>query len=216
MSQISLVCGRLARQVLLCLCIVSAAPVAFANPTTEMQLLLDEAVRSSQLPSAELRVYRSSDDKMVLSLNSGGFNSQEPLEIASATKWATAATFLVLISQGSLRLDSTTGEVLGWEGRLGDITLRQLLSFTSGLDDHLCTKNRARSLESCTRLIERANRRGPSKDRVYSYNAADYTVAGRMAEVVLGQPWVEIFETALRQPLGLSRVVNYWGIWLGG
>ena len=42
-------------------------------------------------------------------------------------------TILRLVDQGFLTLDSTTGDVLGWTGPQAAITLRQLLSFTSGL-----------------------------------------------------------------------------------
>lgn len=193
-----------------------AVSAAQASPKTELQALLDATAQAGTLPSLELRVYRSRDDQLVLQQSAGGFQAEQALEIASATKWVTATAFLVLITEGRLRLDTTTGQVLGWEGRLGEITLRQLLSFTSGLKDHLCTKNPGRSLESCTGLIQRTNREGPAQASTYSYNAADYTVAGRMAEVVMGRPWVKIFEQALRGPLQLSDSVNYWGIWIRG
>lgn len=63
----------------------------------------------------------------------GSFSADQRIAIASASKMVAGLVLMRLIDQGYLSLDSTTGAVLGWTGPQGDITLRQLMSFTSGM-----------------------------------------------------------------------------------
>ena len=87
-----------------------------------------------------LDVYRGSDGKLVYSR---AFGATAPartraIPVASASKWVTSTVILALVADGKLSLDDTTGKWLKWTGVKGSITLRQLLSFTSGLRDPLC------------------------------------------------------------------------------
>lgn len=60
-----------------------------------------------------------------------------PFEVASITKAVTAATVLKLSERGALKLDDRLGDLLpGLEGFDPEITVRQLLSHTSGLPDY--------------------------------------------------------------------------------
>jgi CubicO group peptidase (beta-lactamase class C family) len=69
-----------------------------------------------------------------------GYTSQTRNPIASATKWVTGSTILRLVQQGTLSLATRTGDLLvdrkgaPWSGPIGQITLSDLLSFTSGLE----------------------------------------------------------------------------------
>lgn len=168
------------------------------------------------VPGLELRVYRSADNALVFSHKAGNFNPAAAIEIASATKWVTAATFMALVTDGKLRLDSTTREVLGWEGAAGAITLDQLLSFTSQINEHFCALNKRSSLEACAQQIFNVTRNKRFRGNEYAYGAAAFTVAGRMAEIATGMKWVDIFDKYMRQPLGMSAQVDYWGLWADG
>src|SRR5688572_8889831 len=63
----------------------------------------------------------------------GTFAPDQRVAIASSSKLVAGLVLMRLVDQGLLSLDSTTGAVLGWTGPQAAITLRQLLSFTSGL-----------------------------------------------------------------------------------
>src|SRR5690606_31880103 len=70
----------------------------------------------------------------------GDFSADRRVAIASASKLVSGAVLFRLMDAGYLSLDSTTAEVLGWTDEKGAITLRHLLSFTSGLPrEHFCT-----------------------------------------------------------------------------
>ena len=119
-------------------------------------------------------------------------------------------TILRLVEQGYLSLDSTTGAVLGWTGPQADITLRQLLSFTSGLQpEALCTLQQSVTLADCVAAIATTTPAAAPGTR-FDYGSTHLHVAARMAEVATGDTWAEVFATQLKQPLGLGADMLYY------
>lgn len=140
----------------------------------------------------------------------GGFSADERVAIASASKMVSGLVMFRLVSQGFLSLDSTTTEVLGWNGSNSAITLRQLLSFTSGLDrSAICTSNATITLAECVSIIEAAPATAPPAT-LFDYGSTHLHVAARMAEVVTGRNWNAIFAQQLRDPLRLSTDIQYF------
>lgn len=66
----------------------------------------------------------------------GDYDLDTIVPIASASKWLSAATIMTVVEEGLLSLDEPISSyVPQLRGQVGTITLRQLLSFTSGLTD---------------------------------------------------------------------------------
>ena len=121
----------------------------------------------------------------------GTFAADQRVAIASASKMVAGLTILRLVDQGFLTLDSTTGDVLGWTGPQAAITLRQLLSFTSGLPrEALCTLTQNTTLAACVDSISQLTLEAAPGTR-FDYGSTHLHVAARMAEVVTGQSWAE-------------------------
>lgn len=140
----------------------------------------------------------------------GGFSADQRVAIASASKLVSGVVLFRLIEQSYLSLDSTTGTVLGWNAENSTITLRQLLSFTSGLaPSNLCTSNASITLADCVDTISQADVDAPPATR-FDYGSTHLQVAARMAEVVTGSSWNAIFAQQLRDPLGISTDVQYY------
>jgi CubicO group peptidase (beta-lactamase class C family) len=140
----------------------------------------------------------------------GSFNPDQRVAIASSSKTVAGLVILRLIDQGFLTLDSTTGAVLGWTGPQAAITLRQLLSFTSGLEREVpCTLSVAMDLGDCVVSISQQPLVAAPGTR-FDYGSTHLHVAARMAEVVTGQSWANIFTTQLKTPLGLSSPDLVW------
>jgi CubicO group peptidase (beta-lactamase class C family) len=134
----------------------------------------------------------------------GAFTADRRVAIASASKLVAGLTILRLVDQGFLTLDSTTGNVLGWTGPQSAITLRQLLSFTSGLPREApCTLMQAVTLASCVDAISMLELDAAPGTR-FDYGSTHLHVVARMAEVVTGDSWAEVFEAQLKAPLGLG------------
>jgi serine-type D-Ala-D-Ala carboxypeptidase/endopeptidase len=101
-------------------------------------------------------------------------------------------------------------EVLGWTGAQGAITLRQLLSFTSGLaPENQCTYDSTVTLDQCVAAISQTSLiAAPGTE--FDYGSVHLEVAGRMAEVVTGKSWNELFAQEIRDPLGLPADIVYY------
>jgi serine-type D-Ala-D-Ala carboxypeptidase/endopeptidase len=140
----------------------------------------------------------------------GGFSGDQRVAIASASKLVSGVVLFRLIDQGFLSLDSTAAQVLGWSGPNGAITLRQLLSFTSGLaPTNVCTSSQGSTLAECVETISQAPVAAPPAMR-YDYGSTHLHTAGRMAEVVTGASWNAVFAQQLRDPLGMSNDSQYY------
>ncbi|MFF3671201.1 serine hydrolase domain-containing protein [Microtetraspora malaysiensis] len=128
-------------------------------------------------------------------------------QIASLTKSWTATAAAWLADSGALDLDRPIADLLPGLP-LGDLTPRQLLSHTSGLEGDVyfdtgpgddCLARYAARLGEIPRL----HRPG----ELWSYSNAGYVLAGRVIEAVTGLVWEEAMRELLFRPLGLTRTV---------
>lgn len=146
------------------------------------------------------------NDVKVFEKSYGTFSPTQRVAVASASKMVAGTLLFRLIGQGQLSLDDTTGRILGWPGVRGTITLRHLLSFTSGLvPDAGCIGNPLLTLAACVDQI----RDDPAAlvaapGTRFDYGGTHLHVAGRMAEVVTGKSWNTLYAELLRTPLGIS------------
>ena len=156
-----------------------------------------------------LSVYDRSDVP-VFERSYGGFSPDTRLAVASASKLIAGMVLLDVIARGELSLTSTTGAVLGWTGARGTITLEQLLSFTSGLDNqNACTFNALVTLAQCVATISTQPVVAAPGTR-FDYGSTHLHVAARMAEVASGKSWNTLFRERLAEPLGLASGVRYY------
>ena len=131
---------------------------------------------------------------------------------ASTSKWITSVVILDLVTQGILSLDDHPQDFLPWWPRTGyqsEITLTQLLSFTSGLDrEPLCINLPGADFVSCVRSIQEINTPALPPGESFHYGPTHMQVAGLMAIWASGATsWTEVFD-AFRERTGLfSRSV---------
>jgi D-alanyl-D-alanine-carboxypeptidase/D-alanyl-D-alanine-endopeptidase len=140
----------------------------------------------------------------------GNFSADRRVAIASASKLVSGVTLFRLVDAGYLSLDATTGQLLGWTGTKGEITLRHLLSFTSGLEpEHACTYQPNTPLQECVDEISQRDLLGPPGSR-FDYGSTHLHVAALMAQVAVGSNWNDIFDVQLRRPLQLAPEFAYY------
>jgi CubicO group peptidase (beta-lactamase class C family) len=181
---------------------------------------IDEA--QSNFPSG-LAVEIATPDGVVYSRSRGGFTNSTRVLVASASKWVTSTVLLRLVDQGVLSLDEKMSGVLEdrygvpWSGPMGNITLRDLLSQTSGIHgDDLGVVTPSDSplitLEEAVYRIygEQHNATSTLEPGSYFwYGSTHFRIAARYAEVKTGRKWEQIFEEQLRDPLGWSTDSTY-------
>ena len=168
-----------------------------------------------QVPSAEIAIVR--DGKIVLSKAYGQANDglparpDLPYQIASNSKQFTAMALLLLEDQGKLSLDDHVSKFLpGISG--GDrITIRQLLSHTSGLQDFWPQDYAFAAMLHPTTpqgIVDRWAKKPldfPPGDE-WQYSNTGYVVAGLIAEKVSGEPLVSFLQKRVFGPLGMTTV----------
>ncbi len=123
-----------------------------------------------------------------------------PLPLAETGMWITAATLMTLVDDGLVSLDEPVGDRLAFmaDGPVGEITLRQLLSQTSGLPRQVdCT-----TVADCDEVIAATPLRG-EPGSVFAVSPVGFHVAARLAEEVTGDRWDDVVGDRLFDPLAM-------------
>jgi D-alanyl-D-alanine carboxypeptidase len=193
---------------------------AFAQPltpaeTAKIDKIVTQGMAADQVPSASIAVVR--DGKIVLTKAYGKANERlaartdMPYQIASNSKQFTAMALLMLEDEGKLSLDDHVSKFLPGISEGDRITIRQLLSHTSGLQDFWPQDYSFEAMSHPTRpqgIVDRWARKPldfqPGEQ--WQYSNTGYVVAGLIAEKVSGEPLVTFLERKIFRPLGMTSV----------
>jgi CubicO group peptidase (beta-lactamase class C family) len=149
------------------------------------------------------------------------FTTDELCMIASVSKPFLATVLMVLVEQGKVRLEDPVEKYLpefkgirveGSQSPARPMTIRHLLSHTAGFwGNKGITPEKMDLIRNFERPLAEAVELIAEYDLLYepgtkfTYSGTGYCVAGRVAEVALGQSLEEIAQDALFRPLGLNR-----------
>lgn len=132
-----------------------------------------------------------------------------PFSTGSVGKAVTAVAVLQLVDDGVVGLDDpVVRHVPGFEladGRQGEVTVRQLLSHTSGIPSPVITPPAHDLAEGVAALRDLELASDPG--RVYSYSNANFHLSARLVEEVAGAPFGEHLDDEVFAPLGMSDTV---------
>ena len=139
--------------------------------------------------------------------------------MGSISKTFVSATMLLLMEDGLLALDDTIGQyITAYENVPGDVTIRQLLSHRSGINDYL-NENPATVLEwvnnpdsiwvEDTLLNNYVLETNFLPGEAWSYSNTNYLLAGRIIENITGQLWYNVVRDRIINPLNLSSTFTY-------
>lgn len=142
----------------------------------------------------------------------GGYTPAEVVPIASATKWLTAACIMTLVDDGLVDLDLPASTWLPqFTGDHGRMTLRQMLSHTSGLPTTAAVLGaQSLTLQQAVAWIASMPMAAPPGTQ-FEYGGVSMQVAGRIAEIVTGQDWATLFAARIAQPLQMTGT-DYAGL----
>ncbi|MEV8077425.1 serine hydrolase domain-containing protein [Streptomyces pseudogriseolus] len=134
--------------------------------------------------------------------------------VASLSKAMTALAVMQLVEAGKVELDQPVvrylPEFVMADGRHREITVRQLLTQTSGMDDSAypdLTRAQPHTLKEAVAAMRDAPLAADPGSR-YRYHNPNYFVAARLVEVVSGRPFAERMSTAVFRPLGMTDTVS--------
>ena len=146
-------------------------------------------------------------------------STEHLMGMGSITKSFVSTTLLLLYEEGLLDLGDSIGKFVGpYTNIPGHVTIRQLLSHRSGINDYLnenpaMVNAWAANLDSIwvmdTILNNYVLQPNFPVDASWSYSNTNYLLAGRIIENITGQPWYEVVRNKLIDPLGLSHTFAY-------
>ena len=202
MSENELIVGMYALVLLFLLWLPQAVQAQSPFDLRILDAMLQDAV-SPLTPGLSLTLVV--DGQLVYRKAFGAFEPDRPVQIASASKWYAAAVLMELVDEGKLRLDDRASQYIpNWPPDKAAITLRQLISHTSGIvADHPCLFDAGTTLAACVDRIARE----PllfTPGAKFSYGNAAFQAAARMAERATGKSWSVLFTEELVRPLDLG------------
>lgn len=136
---------------------------------------------------------------------SGTYTRDSKVSVMSLSKAVTAAVLLALIDENKISLTTTVGSLIpSWNnGQRATITLKQIISHTSGIPETGDFAGGDWTLATAVDgLATKPLAFSPGTQFVYA--TTSYQVAARMAEVVTGQTWKQVFESRIRNKCGMG------------
>jgi D-alanyl-D-alanine carboxypeptidase len=199
---------------------LAAAPLRAQAPlAARVDSIVRQVLQSTGVPSASVAVVQ---DGRIAYAQAYGSARLEPVvparpdmrySIGSISKQFAAAAILLLQQDGKLSLDDPVSRFLPDLTRAREVTIRQLLSHTSGYQDYwpqdyvppfmLDSIGASGILDRWAKIpldFEPGTR--------WQYSNTNYVIAGLIVERVSGSPFFEFLRTRILAPLGMQSVVN--------
>jgi D-alanyl-D-alanine carboxypeptidase len=199
--------------------VVAEGAALSATTARQIDVAAAEVLKATGVPSASVAVVQGGK---VAYVKAYGKARLEPLmmaeprmqySIGSVSKQFTAAMVLLLMQEGKLKLDDPVGKYLPDLTRAGEVTIRQVLSMTSGYqdfwpEDYVMTSMMVPSTPQ--HILEMWGKKPldfePGTE--WQYSNTNYVIAGRIVEIVGGKPLIEQLQERIFRPLKMTGVFN--------
>ncbi len=187
--------------------------------TRSIDAAVANALADSGTPSASIAVVKEGQIAYVKAYGNARLNpvTQASTEmrycVGSVSKQFLAGAVLLLVQDGRLSLDNRVARYLPTLTRANDISIRQLLSHTSGYQDYY-------PLDYVAPFMQRPVTTDGILDRwakipldfepgtQWQYSNTNYVVAGRILERVTGEPLWSFLESRIFKPLGMHSPID--------
>lgn len=132
--------------------------------------------------------------------------SNSRIKISTSSMWLATAAILAVLEQNNISIETDLNKILPqFKGDKGKITIRQLLSHTSGFPiNSSFLKNRsitlAQSVDSIAKYVALTN--SPGKN--FTYGGVSIQVAARIAEVISKKSWEQLFYELIAKPCQMN------------
>lgn len=211
---------RLVTFLVLALLAVPVLPAQQLTPAERARI--DSAARqvleATGAPSASIAVVRGGELVYAQAYGEGRIGRPATPEmryaIGSVSKQFTATAILLLAEEGKLSLDDKVARWFPRLTRADEITIRHLLSMTSGYQDywpHDYVFTAMRSPATAESIMQRWA--GQPLDfnpgDAWQYSNTNYVIAGAIVERVSGMPFMEFLRRRILEPLHLTTVADF-------
>jgi CubicO group peptidase (beta-lactamase class C family) len=133
--------------------------------------------------------------------------------IGSISKQFTAAAILLLQEEGKLNLDDPLDRYVTGLTRGSEVTIRQILSHTSGYQDYWPEDYVMTPMlrpESSQQILDTWAKKPLDFEpgTHWQYSNTNYVIAGRIVESITGHPLMDFLTSRIFRPLGMTSVWN--------
>ena len=197
--------------------LLSALPLAAQDLAHDIDKAVAEALAKSGAPSASIAVVK--DGKIAYVHAYGSARLDPPLaatpemrySIGSVSKQFTATAMLMLAEEGKVSLDDRVVRWLPELTRAQDVTIRQLLSMTSGYQDYWPQDYVMPMMLQPTTAASIAQGWGKKPldfepGTKWQYSNTNYVIAGMIVQRVAGMPLLEFLQNRVFGPLQMTSV----------
>jgi CubicO group peptidase (beta-lactamase class C family) len=216
------------RKMSLLLLLIGAAAVAGAqlqvdtlpsDLTQKIDQVAEQTLQQTGVPSASLAIVRAGQIVYTKGYGKARLDPAEAAEprmrysIGSISKQFTAAAILLLQQQGKLSLDDTVAKYLPDLTRANEVTIRMLLSHTSGYQDYWPEDYLMPPMFQPTtaqHILDTWGKKPLDFDpgTKWQYSNTNFVIAGRIVEMVSGEPLMRFLQEHIFRPLDMKEVWN--------
>jgi CubicO group peptidase (beta-lactamase class C family) len=205
------------------LCLLGSAALLSAQMTPELKAKVDAAaeqvLKETGVPSAEVGIVAGG--KVVMTAAYGEARIDPAVKatpemkypIGSISKQFTATAILLLQQDGKLSLDDTVSRWFPELTRANEVTVREILSHTSGYEDYAPQDytiplwvQPADPLKLVHLWAEKPLDFDPGTQ--WQYSNTNFVLAALIVQKASGMPYWKFMETRVIEPLGLKHVIN--------
>lgn len=190
-----------------------------SNLQNQVDQVVTDALAKTGVPSASVAVVK---DGQIAYLHAYGdarlelrtaAKSEMRYSIGSISKQFTAAAILLLQEQGKLSLDDKVARFIPDLTRANEVTIRQLLSHTSGYQDYWPQDYvMPMMLQPVTaqKILDMWARKPLDFDpgTKWQYSNTNFVIAGLIVEKASGMPLLQFLQEKVFAPLGMKSVAN--------
>jgi len=179
----------------------------------------EQALAQTGVPSASLAIVRDGEIAYTKGYGRARLEPAEAAEprmrysVGSISKQFTAAAVLLLEQQGKLSIEDSVSKYLPELTRANEVTIRMLLSHTSGYQDYWPEDYlMPPMLEATTsqHILDVWGKKALDFDpgTKWQYSNTNFVIAGRIVEMVSGEPLMQFLEEHVFHPLAMKEVWN--------
>ncbi len=196
------------------------APATLSPALREkVDMIVRQALTTTGVPSASIAIVQNGAIAYLQAYGDGRIEPHMPAlpsmrySIGSISKQFTAAAVLLLAEQGKLSLDDPVSRFVPNLTRGNEVTIRELLSHTSGYQDYWPQDYVPPfMLQSITadKLLDQWARKPLDFDpgTEWQYSNTNFVIAGLIVEKASGEPLLQFLSEHIFTPLGMKSVIN--------
>lgn len=178
-----------------------------------------EELAKTGVPSASVAIVKDGQIFYMQAYGSARLNPRTPAlptmrySIGSVSKQFTATAILLLQEQGKLSLDDKVAKFVPSLTRANEVTIRQLLSHTSGYQDYWPQDYVPPFMLqpiAAAKILDLWARKPLDFDpgTKWQYSNTNYVIAGVIVEKASGEPLLQFLQEKIFTPLGMKSVAN--------